>query len=93
MGEKMLKSTFSMSGKGSEVAAEIKEITLDSNAGRVEIAGGVDWKSEPRFAVSLQLSDIHTNEIMPETPMTAIGSFVAWGRAEGRASGTQSCRI
>ena len=79
MGEKMLKSTFSMSGKGSEVAAEIKEITLDSNAGRVEIAGGVDWKSEPRFAVSLQLSDIHTNEIMPETPMTAIGSFVAWG--------------
>lgn len=79
MGEKMLKSTFSMSGKGSEVAAEIKEITLDSNAGRVEIAGDVDWKSEPRFAVSLQLSDIHTNEIMPETPMTAIGSFVAWG--------------
>ena len=79
MGEKMLKSTLSMSGKGSEVAAEIKEITLDSNAGRVEIAGGVDWKSEPRFAVSLQLSDIHTNEIMPETPMTAIGSFVAWG--------------
>lgn len=79
MGEKMLKSTFSMSGKGSEVAAEIKEITLDSNAGRVEIAGGVDWKSEPRFAVSLQLSDIHTNEIMPETSMTAVGSFVAWG--------------
>lgn len=85
MGSQMLKSNFSMSGTGSEVGAKIKELTLDSNAGRVEIAGGVDWKSEPRFAVSLQLSDIHTNEIMPETPMTAAGSFVVWGEQKAGA--------
>lgn len=80
MGERrMLRAQFSMKGRGTEVKAHVNELFIDSNAGRIDISGGADWAAEPRFSAMLSLSDVHTREILPETPLTASGSFAAWG--------------
>ncbi len=82
---RVLTSDFTLTGKGTELAADISRMAFVSNAGRLEIAGNADWSEEPRFAVTVHLADINTREILPQAPLAANGSFAAWGAQKNGA--------
>lgn len=72
-------SDVRIKGTGSESQAKLSDFSIKSNAGLLHIDCQADWSTNPGFVASLQLSDIDTTAVMPQAPLKAEGSFVAWG--------------
>lgn len=80
-----LTASVSMQGKGTETKLDLSELTVDSNVGLIRIDGQIGWSRDLLFAASLNLSDIDTTVVMPQSPLKISGGFATWGtRSNGR---------
>ncbi len=77
--EHNITANIAIRGTGTEVRAALKDFSIASNIGLIHIDGAANWSDNLRFAASLNLNDIDTTAAMPQTPLKANGSFVAWG--------------